>query len=163
MSAALIPYEGYSLLMTLIFRGLCNGVNDGLMHLFTNIDAPAKPWTITNFTEATLPGYTPLILPSAVDNGLNPNNIDIWSIPLVTFGPYAPSNQVIYGYWVDATDPNTGFTRVAWCQKFNNPFFFGTGTDVLPIAVNPGFDQGPTVIPQILTKQRKRPILTTDT
>ena len=162
MSAPLVTFDGYSGLMTMIVRNIVGGINNCMIRLFQNDYYPVQSSVWTDFVEVTMPGYMAMPIPSGTDRGINANNIDVWNFPPVTFGPYTPSKQVVFGYWVDWTNPMTMARQSLWCQRFDAPFAFTLPGQTLPLILTRGLDQGPTWIPEILTKPHKRRILTTD-
>jgi hypothetical protein len=142
MSSPIVTFEGYSGLMGALLRSIANGGNNSKIRLFSNNYFPTQSSTWSDFVEASFSGYSAIPMPSVLNEGLNPNELDVWDFAQVQFVMTAAPSQVVYGYWIDFIDPNTLLRCSLWCQRFDSPFvFYGAGAK-LPVILTPGFSQG---------------------
>lgn len=120
-----VPQEGSLILVELLRSALPSPLR---VHLFVNDFIPDWTSTLTDFNEATFPGYTPGTASFPNPPSLNFDNaaeIDAGS-PAV-FNSTGPSGQTAYGYWVD----NGTYDKIWWCERFASPVtFFITGSFV---------------------------------
>jgi hypothetical protein len=157
---ALITYEGYSAIMSAIMSQIMGGRNNCRIRLFQNNFTPVVTSTWSSFVESTIVGYASLPFPAGVDIGLNPSGVDVWQFSAVTFGPFSPSSQIIYGYWIDWINPLTALRQMLWCHLFDSPFAWVFPGQTMPIVLTPGLNQGPTYVPVILKGDKKHKFLT---
>lgn len=142
MAAPLLTLEGYGGLMAGALTAFANGANGSRVRLFRNNYFPTPETVWGDFLEANFPGYSPIVVPPAFDEGLTTDNIDVWRFSQVTFTMTATPQQVVYGYWIDFTNPLILLRQSIWCQRFDSPFIFTGSGSALPLTLTPGFKQG---------------------
>jgi len=142
MSAPVVMWEGMAGLMAQGLSAIMGGANNSRVRLFGNNYSPTAPTSYTDFLECSFAGYAAVPVPTAVDQGLNFNQIDIWAFDPVRFTMSAPPAAVAYGYWIDFVNPRTHTRQALWAQRFNVPFAFLRAGDFLPVVLTPGFSQG---------------------
>ena len=84
---------------------------------------------LSDFTEISLPGYTPVVLTGVVNVGVNHWNNDLWIFPTqYTIASSSPGSPVTaYGYYVTANDNGD----LLWCAAFETPFTWSAEGDTL--------------------------------
>lgn len=122
MTTPVIPNDGSKAFMDVLVYSIQGGRLNSKIHLFQNDVTPDSTFTLASFVECIAGGMgnQPLSVPT--DQGFDPSGRDIWYFPETIFtatGSNLPA--VIYGYWVDFTDPITATTRVLWCRRFTTP------------------------------------------
>lgn len=147
MPEPIITYEGYGGLSSVIMAGIIGGNNTAKIRLFRNDLTPTHTTLWTDFLENSYAGYSALSLPTPVNQGLNPANLDVWRFPQINFRSTGPAAQVTYGYWIDFVNPMTSVRQSLWCQRFPIPWAWTGPGQQLPIILTPGFAQGPVVWP----------------
>lgn len=117
----LIPYQGLNGFMDIIMFAIQNGRLNSAVHLFTNDFVPDVNTRKTDFVETNAGGMGGQALPIPTNIGVDVTGCDIWLFPQMVYtatGPNLPA--VLYGFWVDCTDPITALTTLLWCQRFEN-------------------------------------------
>jgi hypothetical protein len=142
VSSPIATLEGYSGLMASLVRGLLAGANGTLVRLFANNLYPTQASVWTDFEEASFAGYAPQPFSTAIDQGLNPDAVDVWRFAAVAWTLTALPTQVVYGYWIDWINPVTSLRQSLWCQRFDSPYLFDLPSRTLTLVATPGFSQG---------------------
>lgn len=143
MVAPILTYEGYSGLMGACVASIAIGANGSRVRLFQNNFTPNRLTLWSDFVEATFPGYVPISVPAAIDQGITSVlMMDVWDFAKVTFSLSALPSQVVYGYWIDFVNPLTHLRQSLWCKRFDSPFLFNAIGVSLPLTLTPGFRQG---------------------
>ncbi len=142
MPAPVVTWEGRQGLMLAAMRGILSGANNARVRLFANNITPTGTTIWSDFLEANFNGYASVLVPAGIDQGLNFDQADIWSLNPAVFTMTVLPVQAVYGYWIDWTNPLTGLRQSLWCQRFAAPFLFSAAGVSLPIILTPGFTQG---------------------
>jgi hypothetical protein len=142
MSATILTYEGYSGLMGACVAAIASGANGSRVRLYGNDFNPTRLTLWHDFTEASFPGYAAIPVPAAIDQGITALMMDVWDFAKVTFTMSSTPAQVVYGYWIDFSNPLTHLRQSLWCKRFDAPFLFNAAGVALPLTLTPGFRQG---------------------
>jgi hypothetical protein len=108
--------------MDVLMYSIQGGKLNSKVHLYNNDYTPSTSSILANFTETLVAGLSAKPLPTMQNLGIDASGNDVWISPQITFvatGVGLP--DVIYGFWVDFTDPITAGTRVFYAQRFETP------------------------------------------
>lgn len=103
-----------------LILGIGQNPDKWTFHLFVNLYTPTPQDSVSNYTECTIPGYSPIQLnPSLWSGGIVAGPRAFWQYPMITwvFDAYATAQQTIFGYWVQDSTGN-----VLYSELFPAPF-----------------------------------------
>jgi len=113
-----VPQEGSLALMQYLRLGMPAPI---MIHLFINDLLVDTTTVLTDFTEASFPGYLAQAVTFPAAPFLNIDGAaEIDAGGPASFVSTGPSTQTAYGYWVD----DGSYTSIWWAERFASPVDF---------------------------------------